>query len=139
MICIFFYVQNTFPTFGIVAWKTNKSVAIQIGEFTKQLGENFESIMTSYFEDFKKSMKKILRILVSLVEKHYDHVFFLVDVDYTFVQAATPRVRWVRPLGYEINVDKASAAIRVLLAKEVDKDVKSFGNYELAKSKIIWS
>lgn len=62
LICIFFYVQNTFPTFGIVSWKTNRSVAVRIGEFIEQLGDNFESVMTSYFEDFKKSMKERLRI-----------------------------------------------------------------------------
>ena len=85
LICIFFYVHNTFPTFGTIAWKTNRSVAIPIGEFIKQLGENFESVMTSYFEDFKQSMKKRLRILVSLVERYYDDIYFLVDVDHTFV------------------------------------------------------
>ena len=62
--------------------------------------------------------------------------FFLVDVDYTFVQVATPRVRWIRPLGYEINVDEAFAVIIALLAKEIDKSTKEFGNYEMAKSKI---
>lgn len=35
-----------------------------------QVGDNFESVMTSYFEDSKKSMKEIFRILVSLVEAH---------------------------------------------------------------------
>lgn len=54
LICIFFYVQNTFPTFGTVGWKTNRLVAVQIGEYIEQLGENFESLMTSYFEDFKQ-------------------------------------------------------------------------------------
>lgn len=81
-------------------------------------------------------MKKKLIILVSLVEKHYDDICFLVDVDYTFVQAATPRVRWLRPLGYEINVDEAFVSIAILLAEEVDKNAKTFGNYELDKSKI---
>ena len=85
LICIFFYVQNKFPTSGPMAWKTNKSIVVQIGEFIEQLGENFELVMTSYFEDFKQSMKKRLRILVSLVEKYYDDVCFLVDVDFTFV------------------------------------------------------
>ena len=116
MICIFFYVHNTFPTFGTVEWKKNRYVVIQTEEFTEQLGENFESIMTSYFEDFKQSMKKRLRILVSLVEKHYDDVYFLIDVDFTFVQVATPRVIWLRPLGYEVNVDEASTSITTLLA-----------------------
>ena len=30
LVCIFFYVQNTFPSFGIVGWKTNRSVVVQI-------------------------------------------------------------------------------------------------------------
>lgn len=60
-----------------------------------------------------------MRILVSLVEKHYNDICFLVDADYTFVQAATPRVRWMRPLRYKINVDEASATITTLLAEEV--------------------
>ena len=92
--------------------------------------------MTSYFEDFKQSMKKRLRIPVSLVEKHYDDVCFLVYVDYTFVQAATPRVRWLRPLWYEINIDEASTTITTLLVEDIDKEAKAFGNYEMAKSKL---
>ena len=79
-------------------------------------------------------MKKRLRILVSLVEKHYDDVCFLVDVDYTFVQEATPRVRWLRPIGYEINVDEASTTITSLFAKDIDKEAKAFENYEKAKT-----
>ena len=43
---------------------------------------------------------------------------------------------WLRPLSYEINVDEVSIAITKLLEKEVDKQAKAFGNYELAKSKI---
>ena len=73
---------------------------------------------------------------ISLVEHHYNDTCFLVDADYTFVQAATPRVRWMRSLGYEINVDKASIAITALLAEEIDKSSKIFGNYEMVKSKI---
>ena len=67
--------------------------------------------MTSYFEDFKKSMKQRLGILVSLVEKHVNDICFLVDIDFTYIQATIPRVRWLRPVGYEINVDEASCTI----------------------------
>ena len=83
--------------------------------------------MTSYFEDFKKSMKQRLRIPVSLVEKHYNDIFFLVDIDYTYIQATIPRVGWLRPLGYAINVDEAFATITTLLVEEIDKDAKPFG------------
>ena len=53
-----------------------------------------------------------------------------------FIQAAIPRVRWLRPLGYEINVDEASTTITTLLVEEVDKTAKIFGNYDVMKSKI---
>jgi hypothetical protein len=42
----------------------------------------------------------------------------------------------MRPLGYEINVDEALAAITRLLVEEIDKSAKIFGNYEMVKSKI---
>ena len=100
------------------------------------MGDNFESVMTSYFQDFKKSMKQRLRIPISLVEQHYNDIFFLVDIDYTYIQAIVPRVRWLRPLGYEINIDEASVAITALLAEEVDKTTKLFGNYDVVKSKV---
>ena len=67
------------------------------------------------------------------MEKHFNDVFFLVDIVFTYVQEKNPRIRWLRPLGYEINVDEASATITTLLAKQVDKYAKGFGNYEMAK------
>lgn len=57
LICLFFYVQNEFPSFGKVSWKKNWSVAVQVNEYIEKMGANFETIMTNYFEDFKKSMK----------------------------------------------------------------------------------
>ena len=45
-------------------------------------------------------------------------------------------MRWIRPLGNEINVDEASTKITTLLVEEVDKEPTTFGNYDLAKSKI---
>ena len=83
LVCIFFYAQNIFTTFGKVAWKVNKSIAVQIGDFFEQLGDNFESVMTSYFDDFKQLMKKRLRIPISPMEKHFHDVYFLVDTNHT--------------------------------------------------------
>ena len=92
--------------------------------------------MTSYFEYFKKTMKGRMRIHVSLVEKHVHDICFLVDIDFTYIQAALPRVRWLRPLGYEINVDEALAAITTLLSEEFDKEEKHFGTYDIVKSRV---
>ena len=72
-----------------------------------------------------------MRILVSLVEEHVNDIFFLVDIDFTYVQAIITRVRWLRPLGYEIDVDQASMTIKTLLAEEIDKDAKHFGTYDV--------
>ena len=49
-----------------------------------QLGNNFETMMIGYFEDFKKSMKARFKIPVSLVETHENDIFFLVDTDFTY-------------------------------------------------------
>ena len=58
-------------------------MAMQINEYIEKMGAKFEAQMTSYFEDFKKSMKQRLRIPVSLVEQHVNDICFLVDIDYT--------------------------------------------------------
>ena len=61
----------------------------------------------------------------------------MVDIDFTYVQVVLPRVRWLRPLGYELDIDQASAAIISLLAEEVDKNAKVFGTYDTVKSRVI--
>ena len=54
---MFFYVMKKFPSVGKVNWDQNKTIIEQINGFIEQMGENFDAQMTSYFEDFKKSMK----------------------------------------------------------------------------------
>ena len=49
--------MGEFPSIGKVNWNSNKSTITKINEYTEQMGDNFESQMTSYFEDFKKPMK----------------------------------------------------------------------------------
>ena len=54
---MFFYVMKEFPLVGKVNWDQKKIIIEKINEYIKQMGENFDAQMTSYFEDFKKSMK----------------------------------------------------------------------------------
>ena len=72
---------------------TRKTIVEQINGFIAQMGEKFDDQMTSYFEDFKKSMKQRMRIPISLVEEHVNNICFLVDIDFTYVQVVIPRVR----------------------------------------------
>lgn len=136
LVCIFFYVMEEFPSIGMVNWNPKKIAITQISKYIDQMGDNFEAQMTSYFKDFKKSMKKRVRIPVSLVEKHINDIFFWVDIDNTYIQAAVPRVRWLRTLGYELYVDESSTAIIALLAKEIDKKAPHFGTYDVVSSKV---
>ena len=62
-------------------------------------------------------------------------VCFLVDIVYTYIQVAIPRIRWLRPPGYEINIAEASVAITTLLAEEIDKSAPHFGTYDVIRSK----
>ena len=84
------------------------------------MGDSFDDQMTVYFDDFKSSMKRRMRILVSLVDQHENDIYFLVDIDFTYIQVVIPRVRWLRPLGYELDVDQASIDITTLLAEETN-------------------
>ena len=61
----------------------------------------------------------------------------MVDIDYTYVQVVIPRVRWLRPFGYELDIDQASVAIKTLLVEEIDKTTKHFGTYEVIKSRVV--
>jgi hypothetical protein len=67
------------------------------------------------------------------VEKHYDDFVFLVDANHTYVQATIPRVRWIKPFPYEINVDEAYVAITTRSVEDIDKSATSFCNYKEAK------
>lgn len=101
------------------------------------MGDNFDAQMTSDFEDFEQSMKQRMWIPISLTEQYVKDIFFLVDIDYTYIQAVIARVRWLRPLGYELDVDQASATITILLAEEFDKNAKAFGTYDIVKSRVV--
>lgn len=135
LVCIFFFLHNTFPTFGKITWKTNKSVTEKINEFVSQLGDKFNSVMTSHFEDFKKSMKGRSQIPISLVEKHHKDVCFLVDTDFIHMQVIMLGIRWLRPFPYEVNVDETSTAITTILAKDKDPKGTYFGTFEEEKAR----
>ena len=54
--CLFFYVQKFFPSKGTVEWRKDVLVLYQINEYIEEMGENFDSIMDSYFDAFKENM-----------------------------------------------------------------------------------
>ena len=97
---------------------------------------HFESVMTSYFEDITKSMKAKFRIPMSLVETHANNIYSVVDTDFTYAQATMSRVRWLKELPYEVNIDETSTTITTLLYEEIDKNAQSFKIFEEEKARI---
>ena len=134
---MFFSVMKEFTSFGKVNWDQNKTIVDQINKFIAQMGDNFDNQMSIYFDDFKNAMKKRMRIPVSLVNQHENDICFLVDIDYTYIQVVIPRVIWLRPLGYELDVDQALVAITTLLTEEMDKNAKAFGTYDVFRSRVV--
>ena len=84
LICIFFYVQNSFPTINTVAWDMSRPTKDQINDLISQLGENFEVIMDNYFEEFKNKMRNHMRIPKSIVDKYFDDICFMVVMDFVY-------------------------------------------------------
>lgn len=46
-------------------WDKSRPVTKQITSYIEQLGENFETILDGYFDEFKGKMKNRMRILKS--------------------------------------------------------------------------
>ena len=62
--------------------------------------------------------------------------FFLVDCDKAHIQEVRPRVAWVKPLPYEINIDEARDIIEALVNEPAIPNIPPFGTYEEAKKRI---
>ena len=47
-----------------------------------------------------------------------------------------PRVLWVKPLPYEINIDEVRDIIEALINEPVNPNLPNFGTYDEAKKRI---
>ena len=92
--------------------------------------------MDNYFEVFKEKMNNRFRIPPKVVEDYKDDVCFMVDCDKAYIQPVIPRVAWVKPLPYEINIDEARDIIEALVNEPTDPKLPAFGTYDKAKKRI---
>ena len=117
-------------------WNKDWHVVYQINKYIVELGDNFENIMDAYFDDFKERMQNRYRIPRKFVEEFEKDICFLVDCDNVHIQAIKPRIAWVKPLSYEINIDETRVIIEALLNEPVDEHENYFSMYEEAKVRI---
>ena len=57
----------------------------------------------------------------------------MVDSDKVYIQAIRPRIAWVKPLGYEVNIDETKDIIEALVNELVDPKAAYFGTYDETK------
>lgn len=100
------------------------------------MGEKFISIMENYFDSFKEKMNNKLRIPNKLVEYYKDDVCFMIDYDKVYIQVVKPRVVWVKPLSYEVNINDTKDMIEALLNELVDPKATYFGTVDEKKARI---
>ena len=55
------------------------------------------------------------------------------DYEKLYIQAVMPRVAWVKPLEYEVNIDDTKDIIEALLNEPMDPKDTYFGTYDEAK------
>ena len=92
--------------------------------------------MDNYFDAFKEKMNSRFRIPKKLVNDYRDDVCFMVDCDNVYIQAVRPRIVWVKPLGYEVNIDETKDIIKALINEPINPKAAYFGTYEEAKERI---
>lgn len=92
--------------------------------------------MGNYFDSFKENINNRYRIPNKPVEDYKDDICFMVDCDKVYIQVVRPRVVWVKPLNYEVNIDDTKDIIEALLNEPMDPKAIYFGTYEEAKARI---
>ena len=60
----------------------------------------------------------------------------MIDYDNVYIQAVRPRTVWVKPLGYEVNIDDTKDIIEALINELLNPKATYFGTYEEAKARI---
>ena len=100
------------------------------------MGENCDSIIDSYFDAFKENMNNRFMIPQKFVENYRDDVCFMVDYENVYIQAIKPRTVWVKPLGYEVNIDETNDIIEALINEPINSKATYFGKYEEVKARI---
>ena len=92
--------------------------------------------MDAYFESFKEKMQNRFRIPQQLVDEYEEEICFLVDCNKVYIQVVRPRIAWVKPLAYEVNIDETRDIIEALINEPINPKAPYFGTYVEAKERI---
>ena len=74
-------------------------------------------------------MKKRYRISLALIEKYKDELCFMVEKNFTCMEAVVPWVKFIEPMGYEIGTKLIEGYVQIILHYEVDSGCPRLGTY----------
>lgn len=55
------------------------------------------------------------RIPLTIVDKYHGDIYFLIEINNTIVKVVKPRIAWLEPWHYEVNIDQATKSIELWL------------------------
>ena len=99
------------------------------------MGENFESIMDAYFENFKENIESSLRISNKHVDDYEKDIWFLGDYDKVLL-AVRLGIKWLKPLAYEVNIDDIRDIVEEIINDLMDPKDTYFGTYDEFKTRV---
>ena len=64
-----------------------------------------------------------------MVEKYKDDICFMVEIDFTCMEAVIPRMKFIEPMGYKMSTDLIEGYSKIILQFEVDSSCPRWGTY----------
>ena len=74
-----------------------------------------DSDIDKMMKGFKARMKRIFIIPLALVEKYKEDICFMVETDFTCMEAVISRVKFIEPMGYEMSEELIEGYAQIIL------------------------
>lgn len=100
----------------------DKPIGTQIAKILDRQGDQqHKANLWAFFNIFQEEMKSMVRIPKKIVEKYKDTICFMVNKDECMIEAVQPRIIWIMPMGYEVDVATLDGYAQHLLTTPFDE------------------
>lgn len=128
---MFFHLLRIFPFTIGEDWNDNRTTMDIIKNmYLRYAIDKVHDSVTLVIKSLQNLMKKRSRIPQAIVEKYKNEIYFMVDTDFTLIEAIEPRVEFLDPLGYEIFEVEVEEYVNRLLKSKLDVNNTRFGTFE---------
>lgn len=115
-----------------VQWAFDKPVGVQIKEYLYNFSDPkvWNANLWGYLKKNQNEMHEREMIPKSIVDKHQDTIYFMVDIDQCLMEVVEIRTSWILPMGYEVEEKILELYAQHLLSKLVDPNELRFVTYK---------